>query len=321
MKKDLIIDELQAAPGEMTKGFVTVDESAAGVVVRVPVILMNGAKEGPTLLVTSGVHGDDLNTVPMTWRVAQDVNPAEMRGQLIAVPVCNPVAFQEGSHLTPGDNDSLSFPGDPQGTISQRIGHHLYNKIVVRADFLLDMHGGSVRSTLAALAGIDGGSSGETVEAAKAMAEAFNPDLIVVMEPKGDGPPRGMFQVTSRAGNPGLIIGMGKLGFNEHDTERGARGVLNVMKHLDMLDGEPERVVEPRYTASEVYHYAPFGGGFFPKVEAGQEVDEGQTLGLIRDVFGEVAGEVPSQTTGMVVAIRFYPVMGAGDWVASVASF
>jgi predicted deacylase len=255
----------------------------------------------------------------MVWRIAESVNPAALRGQMIAVPVCNPPAFEAGSHETPGDHDSLSFPGDAHGTISQRIGYHLYHKIVVQADYLLDMHGGSVRSTLAALAGVDGEAPTETVEAAKAMAEAFNPDLIVIMQSKAPGPPTSMFQVTSRNGKPGLIIGMGQMGFNEADTARGARGVLNVLKHLGMLPGQLERYATPRRTGSELYHHTPFGGGFFPAVQAAQEVREGDVLGTVRDIFGQVVGDVTAQTTGLVAAIRFYPVVSAGEWVASVA--
>lgn len=319
MKDDLRIDELCARPGEKVKGFVLFDESATGIRVRAPVILINGAHDGPTLVVTSGVHGDDLNTIPMTWRIAAQVDPAELRGQVIAVPVVNPVAFEAGSHLTPADNDTPSVPGKKDGTISQRIGHSLYEKIVVRADYLIDMHGGSKRSTLAALAGIDGAASEDVIRKARGMAEAFNTDLIILMQPKTEGPPRAMFQVASRNGAPGLIIGMGRMGFNEADTERGARGVLNVLKHLDMLDGDPELTVTPRETGSERYHYTPYGGGFFPEVEAAQEVHKGDVLGRVRDLFGDEVGQIHAQTSGMVAAIRFYPVVSAGEWVASVA--
>lgn len=315
----IVVDDLRAGPGEMDQGFVVVDESASGVTVRVPTVVINGSGDGPTLLVTSGMHGDDLNTIPMVWRVADQLAPAELRGQVIAVPICNPVAFEAGSHLTPSDNKSLEFPGDETGTISQRIGYHLYHKIFQHGDYLLDMHGGSIRSTLAALAGFDQGASEQVIAEAKAMAEAFNPDLIIAMKPKGDGPPTGMFQVASRNGAPGLIVGMGQMGFNEEDTARGARGVFNVLRHLDMLDGEPEISVEPSYAGAEVYHHTPYGGGFFPEVIAAQHVEQGQPLGHVRDVFGGLAGEVKSKVSGMVVAIRFYPAVGAGDWVASVA--
>jgi predicted deacylase len=319
MKSELRIDDVCALPGALARGFVTFDESAAGTLVRAPVILINGAEPGPTLVVTSGVHGDDLNTVPMTWRAAEQITPAELTGQVILVPVVNPVAFEAGSHLTPADNATPLVPGDPNGTISQRIGHHLYQKIVLRADYLIDMHGGSKRSTLAALAGVDGGADPAIIERAAAMAEAFDPDLVIIMTPKDDGPPGGMFQVSSRRGAPGLIIGMGQMGFNETDTVRGARGVLNVLKHLGMMPGKPERLANPRRTGSELYHHTPYSGGFIPAVRAAQPISEGDVLGTVLNIFGEVVGEVKAQTTGLVAAIRFYPVVSAGEWVASVA--
>jgi uncharacterized protein len=319
VKDNLTVDEVSAAAGRKTQGFVVVDESAAGTLVRAPVILINGASEGPTFVLTSGVHGDDLNTIPMVWRVVEQVEPARLRGQIIAVPICNPVAFEAGTHLIEADNGTPSMAGKADGTISERIGYNLYQKIVMRADYLIDMHGGSKRSTLAALAGVDASADTETVAAARSMAEAFSPDLIIMMQPKGDGPPRAMFQVASRRGAPALIIGLGQMGFNEPDTARGAQGVMNVLKHLQMLDGEPERLATPRHTGSELYQNSPYGGGFFPAVTVADEVAEGDTLGIVRNVFGEVVGEVKAQASGLVAAIRFYPVISAGDWVASIA--
>jgi predicted deacylase len=321
MKANLVVDNLSAPPGESVHGFITVDESAAGTLVRAPVTLINGSGVGPTLVVTSGVHGDDLNTIPMVWRLVEQVDAVALQGQLIAVPICNPVAFEAGTHLIPADNGTPSVPGDAQGTVSKRIGYNLHHKIVMQADYLIDMHGGSKRSTLAALAGIDAGADKNVVAAALSMAEAFNPDLIIMMEPKNQGPPQGMLQVASRSGAPALIIGMGQMGFNEADTARGARGVLNVLKHLGMLPGEPEITVTPRHTGTELYHHTPFGGAFFPAVSAAQEVQEGDTLGTVCDVFGEPVGEVKAQTSGMVAAIRFYPVVSAGEWVGSIARY
>ncbi len=319
MKQALQVDELNAAAGQSASGHVLFDESAAGTQVRAPVILINGAHDGPTLVVTSGVHGDDLNTIPMTWRVAEKVDPAALRGQLIAVPVVNPVAFEAGTHLTPADNATPGVPGNPAGTLSERIGHSLYHKIVRQADYLLDMHGGSKRSTLAVLAGVDGGAAEAVAARARAMAYAFDPDLVIIMQPKGEGPPRGLFQVASRRGAPGLIIGMGQMGFNETDTARGARGVINVMKHLDMLDGEPDIRAKAQETGSELYHHTPHGGCFFPAVRAAQAVNEGDVLGTVRSVLGRHVGDVRAETRGMIAAIRFYPVVSAGEWVASVA--
>jgi hypothetical protein len=88
-----------------------------------------------------------------------------------------------------------------------------------------------------------------------------------------------------------------------------------------MLDGEQETTVETMVAGVDVYQYSPFGGAFFPLVEAGEEVKKGQVVGIIRDVFGDHLGEVISEVDGIVEAIRYYPVVSAGDWIVSTASW
>ena len=228
MKSEFVIENISASAGERAQGFIAVDESAAGTRVRIPVMLLNGVHEGPTLLIASGVHGDDLNTIPMVWRIADTIDLAKLHGQLIAAPIINPLAFEAGTHLTPADNSSPVFPGDLSGTISQRIGHNIYNKLVINADYVIDMHGGSKNATLATLAHIDGGAEPEIFAKAKAMASAFQPELIVVQEPKPSIPPRGLAQVACRRGAAGIYIGLGQMGFNEQDTVRGTENLLTV---------------------------------------------------------------------------------------------
>jgi predicted deacylase len=320
LSPDLALAGLKAAPGSKARGFIPLAEGPAGTLVRAPVILINGRQPGARMLVVSGIHGDDLNTVPMTWRLGQLVDAAELRGQLILVPVANPVAFEAGTHLTPADNAAPSFPGDPAGTLSQRIGHALDALVVAQANYVIDMHGGSKNATLAVLAAVDGAAAPEVLAAAKAMAEAFQPQLVVVHEPAPDKTAGSLMQAASRRGVPGLYLGMGQMGFNEADTERGVRGVLNILRHLGMLPGEPERsAAPPAYTRTELYQRTPFGGAFEPAVRAGQAVAVDDVLGQVRNVFGEPIGSVRARAAGIVDAIRFYPVVSAGDWVASIA--
>jgi predicted deacylase len=320
LSPDLVLAGLHAAPDSKARGFIPLAEGPAGTLVRAPVILINGRQPGARMLVVSGIHGDDLNTVPMTWRLGQQVDAAELRGQLILVPVANPVAFEAGTHLTPADNAAPSFPGDPAGTLSQRMGHALDALVVAQADCVIDMHGGSKNATLAVLAAVDGAATPEVLAAAKAMAEAFQPELVVVHEPAPGKAAGGLMQAASRRGVPGLYLGMGQMGFNEADTERGVRGVLNILRHLEMLPGEPQRAAAPPpYTRTELYQSTPFGGAFEPAVRAGQAVAVDDVLGHVRNVFGEPVGSVRARAAGIVDAIRFYPVVSAGDWVASIA--
>ena len=320
MKSGFVIEGITANVGERAQDFVVVDESAAGTRTRIPVILLNGVHEGPTLMIASGVHGDDLNTIPMIWRIADTVNLDKLHGQVIAAPIINPLAFEAGTHLTSSDNSPPVFPGDPVGTISQRIGYHIYNKLVVRADYVIDMHGGSKNATLAALAHIDGGCESAIFSKAKEMAAAFQPQLIVVQEAKPGSSPRGLSQAACRRGAVGIYIGLGQMGFNENDTVRGTEGVLNIMRYLNLLPEEPSPITAaPAITYTELYQRTAYGGGFFPAVSAGQAVNEGDLLGTVFDVFGQPRVQIKAEVAGIVDAIRFYPVVAAGDWVASIA--
>lgn len=320
MKSDFVIEGITVKPGERSQGYIVVDESAAGTRTRIPVILLNGAHPGPTLMIASGVHGDDLNTIPMVWRIADSVHLNELRGQIIAAPVVNPLAFEAGTHLTPADNSAPVFPGNAAGTISQRIGHHIYSKLVVRADYVIDMHGGSKNATLATLAHLDGGSEPAIFSRAMDMARAFQPQLIVIQEAKTNSPPRGLAQAACRRGAVGIYVGLGQMGFNENDTKRGTEGVLNIMRYLNLLPEEPSPITaEPAVTYTELYQETAYGGGFFPAVLAGQVVEEGDLLGTVYDVFGQSHAQVKAKVAGIVDAIRFYPVVAAGDWVASIA--
>lgn len=320
MKPKFVIEDITASPGERAQGYIAVDESAAGTLIRIPVILLNGAHEGPTLMLASGVHGDDLNTIPMVWRIAETLNLNELHGQIIAAPIINPLAFEAGTHLTPADNSAPAFPGDANGTVSQRIGHQIYQKLVIHADYVIDMHGGSKNATLATLAHLDGGCEPAIFERAKAMAAAFQPELMVIQESKPGTPTRGLAQSACRRGAVGIYIGLGQMGFNEIDTVRGTEGVFNVMRHLKLLHGEPlPAATEPAVTYTELYQKSPFGGGFFPAVQAGQVVNVGDLLGTVMDVFGQPRGEIRAEVAGIVDAIRFYPVVAVGDWIASIA--
>ena len=320
MKSEFVVENIRANAGERAEGFIVVDQSAAGICTRIPLILLNGKHEGPTLMIASGVHGDDLNTIPMVWRIADTIDLNTLHGQLIAAPIINPLAFEAGTHLTPTDNSSPAFPGDAAGTISQRIGYHIYNKLVVQADYVIDMHGGSKNATLATLAHIDGGCKPEIFSKAKEMATAFHPQLIVVQEAKPGSQPRGLAQSACRRGAVGIYIGLGQMGFNETDTIRGTDGVFNIMRYLNMLPGEPSPVTQPPHiTYTELYQKTAYGGGFFPAVSAGQEVNEGDLLGTVFDVFGRLQVQIKAEVAGIVDAIRFYPVVAPGDWIASIA--
>lgn len=317
MKQAFTIAGVTSAPGARGTGYLVVDETPGGSLLRVPMILINGALPGPTFLAATGVHGDDLTTLPVIWEVARRIDPGALSGQWVGVPVANPPAFDAGSHLTPGDHKSLTFPGRRDGTVSERIAFALAQYLLPGVDSVIDMHGGSVRSTLAVLAMIEE-TGGITQERQEAMARAFGPDVVIRKAHKPD-PPRSLTGEANARGIPALVIGMGTFGFDERFTTRGAEGVLNAMRAAGLLPGGASPTRKPLDALIEVYQQSPATGVFFPSVKIADIVEAGQVVGTIRNMFGETIAEVRAQAAGVVDALRHNPVIPAGDWVISIA--
>jgi predicted deacylase len=319
-KTSFKIGEIVAAPGEKSKGFVPVAETSTGTQIRVPVTIINGSSDGPTVLICSGIHGDDLTSIPVVWRVSQEIDPGKLRGQIVCMPFANPPAIEARSHLTPEDRKSPTFPGRPDGTISERIGHGLLNHIVSKVNYAVDLHGGSMEASLAMLVVVDpvGGEVQKTLEQ---MAKAFNANLTFFSGvTAGKNTSDSLHGFANRNGIPSINIGMGKIGFHEKSTMRGTDSVLNVLKYLNMIEGSLKISVEPFVATKEIFKFSSHNGGFFPLVEENARVTEGQKVGYIVDSFGDLLADVTSPATGMVLAICYYPLIKAGDFLVSVAS-
>ena len=123
----------------------------AGVDINVPVVLINGAEPGPTFCVTAAVHGAEYPCVEAAKRLALNLDPASLRGQVIVVPIVNPVAFRARSiYVTPLDGKNLNrqFPGKEQGTFSEALAYWLFNQVIRRGDYYIDLHGGDMIEAL-----------------------------------------------------------------------------------------------------------------------------------------------------------------------------
>ena len=120
----------------------------AGLALPTPVLVINGANPGPTLCLTSAIHGDELNGIEVVRRVMYDIKPDNLNGTLIGVPIVNLQGFQRGSRYLSDRRDlNRYFPGDPHGSLASRIAHSLFTEVISHCDYLIDLHTGSLRRT------------------------------------------------------------------------------------------------------------------------------------------------------------------------------
>ena len=128
---NLTLSNLMAVPGERSAQELPV--RLAGVEIKVPVVLINGTEPGPTFCVTAAIHGAEYPCVEAAKRLALTLDPERLRGQVIVVPIVNPVAFRARSiYVTPLDGKNLNrqFPGKEQGTFSEALAYWLFNQVI-----------------------------------------------------------------------------------------------------------------------------------------------------------------------------------------------
>jgi predicted deacylase len=248
---------------------------ASGRELFLPLHRLEGRAAGPVLGLSAVVHGDEPLTNEIVRRVLSGIDPAELRGTILAVPVANPLAFESLTRHTPIDQLDMNrnFPGNPSGWLSEQIAHVLATRFVSQLDAHLDLHTGGVFPTVDYVYIFD-----QSRELSLAFGSTF------LFEPAQ--PYQGTFAVpAARRGIPFFTAEVGGGSFlDTHYIEHGVRGVLNVLRQLRMIDGEVVR--PPRQTiVTEMAVIRPrVGGVLYPEVGLdmlGQEVSDGTLLGRV----------------------------------------
>jgi predicted deacylase len=280
--------------------------------VRLPVIVLRGAQPGPTLVITAGVHGAEYAGIEAAIRAATSLDPAALRGTVIVVPVANPPAFAARSiGVCPLDGKNLNrvFPGQPEGTASERIAHTLVTQVIRRADAYVDLHGGDLHEALEPYVLYPRRAAREVVARSRAMAEAFGLTYLVAA-----GLPGAAVEAASSAGVPAIQPEAGGQGIlDERMVGLHLRGIHRVLSHLEMSESVTEAISAPVPVSEFLWVRSSSAGLFYPLVSAGQRVAAGQVAGEIRDWFGERIASLPTPAAGVVLCVTTTPATNPGD--------
>ncbi|MBX3051340.1 MAG: succinylglutamate desuccinylase/aspartoacylase family protein [Caldilineaceae bacterium] len=299
------------------RGWLTVATRADGGEWRLPLLYVTGAEPGPTLVVTAAVHGDEYEGVEAIPRIFHKVQPNALLGTLVMLPVCNVPAYEAAQRSSPVDGLNLArvFPGEAHGSITQRIAHWITQGLLRHADFYIDLHSGGAAYHIPTLIGYIH-DEGELGQHSLAGARAFGAPILW-----GHPLPLASGRTLSAAidlGVPSLYTEAPGGGYaRPDDVDCFTEGVLNVMKHLGMLGGNPQ----PRSTTHHLLGdgnldqviAADVAGYFRATVELLDEVVAGQRLGIVRDLFGEVLQEIVAEQDGVVIMLRRFHRVHVGD--------
>ena len=311
--------------GRLGTGYLESAYLRDGTRVRIPLVIVHGAGPGPVLWVGSTVHGDEIPGCEVIRRLTREqLDPRALRGTVVAAPVQHPVAFLTSTRLTGHDGVNINrvFPGDPQGTLTQRIAHDLFHQGVARADAVVDIHSNAIGAVSFNI--VRTGGSGRAWDDQWKLADAFG--ISVSVGPVGQLGLAGTLQDAAiNAGKPALTVELsGGYVWEEPSVRAGVRGVLNVMKALGMLDGAPEPQVDVQVIPGRLtdrHSLMCEKGGFVRPMRAlGTQVRRGDPVVVLYDVFGAPVETVASPIDGWLIT---YPVAGnrtaaSGDIVAFV---
>jgi predicted deacylase len=322
------VGEVSTPSGEKKSGFINVPAGEDCGKVNIPVTVINGTKDGPTLALIAGVHGYEYPPILALTRLAKELDPAQLSGKVIIVHVANVPSFLKRTiYYNPYDWKNLNrvFPGKIDGTSSERIAYQLTKEVIDQCDYLIDNHCGDGNEDLMQYLYCTETGDKDFDEKTKGLAVSFNLKVIVHETGRTKDANNSMY-VSNTAllrGKPAISTEAGKLGgTDEEDVIAVLRGNYNILKHLEMIDGEPELLFESvwvqEYTIIRSEHDE---GLFFPLVSRGDHVEEGELVGFLTDYFGNTIQKVIAPYDGIILYIIATPPMSRGEPMASIGRF
>lgn len=282
--------------------------------VTMPVVVVHGRRKGPRLFVCAALHGDEINGVEIIRRLLQLSALKRLRGTLIAAPVVNVLGFLSQSRYLPDRRDlNRSFPGSPRGSLASRLARLFIDEVVARSTHGIDLHTGAIhRDNFPQIRGnLDDADTDY-------MARAFGVPVVI-----NTGFREGSLrEAAADRGVPVIVYEAGEaLRFYEPSVRAGVKGVVRVLRALDMLAAKRRRRAErePLIIRSSRWVRAPRSGLLRTASPLGGQVRKGDVLGVIADPFGQNEVEVPATSDGIVIGKTNLPLVHEGDGLFHVA--
>lgn len=319
------VGNVDAKPGTVGYGSLGEVYLPDGTEVKIPLIVVHGARPGPTLMVSSTIHGTEIvGADVIRTLVHKSVDPKKLAGSLLCLPILNPLAFHDSVYTTPQDSYNMNrvFPGSATGPTTHRMAEMVMNRAIRLSDCLIDFHATPFPSMPFSLVREVGGP---TDRPSLDMATAFG---LTTVKMVASNEPHRSGTILDNA----ISLGKAGMGVEAHywrrmvksQTQMGTKGVLNVMKHLKMLDGKPEPQTDLpilKGNLSRVEITANKGGFVDFLCEPGERVSKGQPIADVWDPYGRTVETLKSPVDGNVLS---YPMLGnqaaaTGDTIAYIA--
>ena len=312
MPDPLTIDGKIILPGEDKQLHLRIARLPTYTNIDLPVRVIRSEKPGPVLMLSGGLHGDEINGIEIVRRMIADNLLKPEIGSVIAVPLMNIYGFIQNVRGVPDGKDiNRSFPGSKSGSLAKLVAYTIMNKIVPLIDIGIDFHtGGASRKNLPQIRCIV--NNNKDLE----LAMAFAPPVIV----HSSLIDKSFRKAAKKKGKRILVYETGEaLRFDEEGIEEGIEGTMRLMQHLKM------HTEAPKPNQSEVYQKsgwvrASYAGLFKPAVHLGEYVKKRTVVGWLTDPFGNENMKIISRREGRVIGLNNNPVVHKGDAILHLAT-
>ncbi|MDL2143939.1 succinylglutamate desuccinylase/aspartoacylase family protein [Flavobacterium tructae] len=307
--KPLIIFGEAILPGESKTINVEIARLHTTTKLNIPVIVRRSKMEGPVVLFSAGIHGDEINGVEIVRQLISKKINRPVKGTIICIPIINIYGFVNKSREFPDGRDlNRVFPGSKKGSLASRFAYHIVAEILPIIDYAVDFHaGGASRFNVPQI------RITENNPELKELADVFNAPFTLYSKNIS-----GSFRTTCEKANIKMLLFEGGKSLDINDTvaNEGVMGVKRLLNYLNMLD--PKHLVETAedpsiYIKNSVWLRAKCSGLLHDYNRIGRFVTKGTILAIITDPFGKFEQKVKAPHDGFVINANHSPIVYEGD--------
>jgi len=273
-----------------------------------PVFVARGTTAGPTLCITAGIHGDEINGTEIARRVFSWIDPTSLTGMVIVFPMVNAAGVRSGNRYMQDRRDlNREFPGRSRGSVTSIVANLLFREITRNCSYLIDLHTGSFSRSNHPQVRVT-----EKDDHALDIARHFGAGIVVL----ADGPPGSIRREAMDAGIPAILYEAGEpLRFDLGQIDAGVRGIESIMAYLGMIEGGQQmEIPESRIYVRTLWMRVPFGAGgyFFPSATLGNTVKKGDRLGTIIDPLTDRQTSIEATADGEIIGLAVAQIVLSG---------
>ena len=305
-----------AERGTIARGGIFTGNDLNGRTDAIPIVVCRGEADGPILWLNGATHGDEPEGALSIFKTLARLDPKRVRGTLVCVPAMNVPAFQAGERGNPLDTFSYDmnriYPGKADGYPTERAAHAHWEAMRDRCDLQIAVHSGGEHSYLAHM--IFAADNAPSLELAAAMGPQWD---LVFRSGVGGNNPASKIAELEKAGITVELGGNCRTLTNDFHqvADDLSQSYLNVMRHYGMIDGRVHYAERWRMGHQKAL-LAPASGMWVgsPDLPFERQVTEGELLGQIYNLYGDVTAEVRAPCDGVVFGLRSRPAVLAGEW-------